>query len=494
MNQHLLTIYGLLITVSLTGCGGVTFPAQSLDEAAKSAGAMAAYATKEGGKADFFMFADSAGRIDRVGYDRTGGGKPTEFVELDSIPMSQCRHLVLILDGFGYDVVSAFYDLGHLRICHHPSRVIAPYPTLTDLAIEDALGLPPCRGMEAEYFNRKTMRVEGGSAAYMNEENEPYDRKLQYRASKIWDAIGYLYPEGVFGKEINDSMRLFDKDQTREVIAYYVSSAAVGTRYGAAGQVRCLEKVERLVNQAVWETGGKVKVTIFADHGHSYTPATRIPLEGYLAAKGWRVEDSLKKSRDVAYIRFGLETYAAFSTFTAEEAAPLAADLIAADGVELASYADSETVTVLGRGGARGRVSQKNGRFRYDAISGDPLKLKEALAKLKPDGEGFHDEDQLLAATYDAYYPDALQRLWRAHHGIVQNTPDVIISLEDRFYSGSSGFAGAVNIASTHGGLNRSNSTAFIMSSAGPLPPFMRSADIPRNMEKLTGQKFPLGK
>jgi hypothetical protein len=77
---------------------------------------------------------------------------------------------------------------------------------------------------------------------------------------------------------------------------------------------------------------------------------------------------------------------------------------------------------------------------------------------------------------------------------LVRNPADVIISLADNYYSGSPGFAKFVDIASTHGGLNRSNSTTFIMSTIGPMPPYIESHDIPRNLSKLTGTPFPMKK
>ena len=74
----------IFLLLAFAGCGGgVSFPAQSLDAAAKSAGAVAAFDTKGGGKADFFMFADGAGRINRIGYDRAGDerrGLPTQSI------------------------------------------------------------------------------------------------------------------------------------------------------------------------------------------------------------------------------------------------------------------------------------------------------------------------------------------------------------------------------------------------------------------------------
>ena len=230
-------------------------------------------------------------------------------------------------------------------------------------------------------------------------------------------------------------------------------------------------------------------MTVLSDHGHSYTPAERIPLEDHLTDRGWRLRNSLSDPKDVAYVRFGLVTYASFAT---KSPAALAADVADCEGVEITSYVDNDTVVVLGRGGSRAVVRCKDGRYAYECASRDPLHLKEILAKLKADSGGTYDADDLLAATIAHTYPAPLQRLWRAHHGLAENTPDVIASLADRFYAGAKGLASAVNIASTHGGLNNANSVTFILSTAGALPPVMRSRDVPKHMRKMLGQKWIL--
>jgi hypothetical protein len=68
----------------------------------------------------------------------------------------------------------------------------------------------------------------------------------------------------------------------------------------------------------------------------------------------------------------------------------------------------------------------------------------------------------------------------------------VLASLKDNYYSGSSSFAGAVHVASTHGSLNRKNSTTFIMSTAGELPPLLRSGEVHTAMSKLVGGPWPM--
>jgi hypothetical protein len=466
-----------------TGCQKpMNFPQESLAQPAISAGAFAAYDANHDSRADFFTYADSRGRINRIGYARDGSDKPTEIVDLDAIPATRCRHLVILLDGFCYDVVKQYYDNGGLRMCYPPSRVIAPYPTLTDLGFEDLLGYMPCLANEALYFDRATNRLVGGNSAYLEGRNEPYNRLLQYRANSLDDAFGYLYPWSIYNKEIQNAKVGFDRNESMEFIAYFVSSAGVGTAEGAEGQRRCLRVVDQFVNQVVCESRGLTKVTIATDHGHSYTPGRRIPLEFHLAGKGWHIVDSLTQPKDVVYIRFGIETYAAFYT---NQRADLASDLSAAEGVEITSYAEKDAVVVLGNGGSKAIIHRNGDRYRYETMQGDPLKISEILAKLPADAQRYYAETDVFQATCTHVYPDPLARLWRAHFGLVQNPPDVIVSLADNYYSGSASFAGFIKVASTHGGLNLRNSSSFIMSTLGPMPEVMRCSDVPSHMAEL---------
>jgi hypothetical protein len=484
-----------------SGCQKVViFPESSMDSVAKAVGAFGAYDTNGDGKADFFTFADAGGRITRIAYDADGSGKPGAPIDLDAIPFGKCRHLVIILDGFGYGPVKEYYDSGGLRYCHAPSRVLAPYPPMTDTALEDVFNYVQCPANEAEYYDRALNETVGGGAAYLAGKNMPYNRLLNYRAGMIDDALSYLWPRGIFTGEIDDLKRLFDRNKMQELLAYFVSSAGISTKFGKEGQLAALRKVDQVLSQILWETHGLVKFTVLADHGHSYTPSTRIPLEKALIAKGWRITEKLKEPNDVVYIRFGLETYAALYT---NSPAKLADDVAHVEGVELASYADGNAVVVLGKKPAgsadaaavgKAVVRTRGGRYSYEVQAGDPLQLKGILASLKPNAGGFYDANEMLAASIMSYYPAALERVWRAHNGLVEHTPDVIVSLEDRFWSGSEAFGGAVTIASTHGGLNRVNSTAFIMSMAGDLPPYMRSREVGANLKAVTGQAFPAGK
>ncbi len=473
-----------MIAFLLHGCrpAAVTFPAEPLTQTAECA----AYDTQGDKTADFFCLYDGAGRIDRVGYDRDGDGKLDEVIHLDAIGPRLSRHLVLVLDGIPQEVAREFWDSGHLRMFDPPATVIAPYPVLTDLALEDAFGYIPALGFEAKYYGLRKGKVVGGVRDYLAGRNEPFVRLIHYRANPIDDALAYLEPKPVFDKELADVKRLWDKRKSMEMIAYFVSSAGLGSRKGREGQLYALRQCERLMLQVLFETRGLVKFTLLADHGQTNVPCTAADLRKSLREKGWRFVHSIRRDRDVVLVRFGLVTCASFNT---RQPARLAEDLLASPEVELVSYAEGDAVVVRTRDGQATIRSRDGKSFQYETLHGDPLKLAGLV-------QGSVDGRWLLQATSDGKceYPDALYRLWRAHFALAENPPDVIVSLDDRYYNGSGFFSEAVKMASTHGGLNWRNSATFIMSTAGKVEGPLRSQDIPRVVSGLFGRPFPYGR
>lgn len=437
-------------------------------------------------KADFFCLINQAGRIDRIGFDHNADGEPDEIINLDAIAPEHCRHLVIVLDGFPYDVVKEFYQAGHLRMFYPPAVVIPPYPVMTDLALEDAFEYIPCEGVEAKYYDRKKGRIVGGTWDYLAGKNEPFVKIIDYRGPTFNDAFLYLYPKAMFEKEINEVKRIWDRRKGAETVVYLVSSAGLGSRMAKEGEIYALKRCEQLIYQILFETHGLVKITMFADHGQTNITCKSAKLDEYLKSKGYHLTDRLRDDNDVVLIKFGLVTSAALNT---RNPAKLADDLVENDKVKLVSYIQGSDVIVCSKDG-KARIKSTDGEtFQYKPISGDPLKLAD-IAKGKVSGR------EILRLTADGKheYPDALYRLWRAHFCLVENPPDVIASLDDHYYNGAAAFAGAVTMASTHGGLNWANSATFIMSTAGKIAGPIRSEDIPLIVGKFFKRTFPANK
>ena len=492
MKRNIIPLVIVAIALCVAGCRHrLWFPDAPMSQSNSPHGRQISYDIDGDGRADYFEFVDASGRKSGIAYDYNNDAQPDSCVGLDKLPSSRCRHLVIILDGFPYDLVKDFYDKGHLRFFHPPARVVAPFPTMTDLCVGDALGYIPSLSCEALYYDRRKKRLTSGTWDYMNARNQPWVNEVDYRGSSRVDVISYLSPWQIFKKQIAHTHSGFNRRDRHEYIAYLVASAGMGTTCGTEGMVRCLELVERLVGQIMCETRGLVKITMLADHGHTGKPFKSAELSTFLKGKGWHVTSRLRKPNDVIHIKFGLVTYAAFYTRNAPK---LAGDLAGAKGVQLAAYMVSDAVAVKSQRGSA-VIREKNGNFRYEAKDGDPLLLEEIIAKLKEEGkvdaEGYIDDSAFFDATVTHEYPDPLRRLWRTFYGMAENVPDVLVSLEDEYYSGAGGFNVIIKKASTHGSLNYTNSVTFIMSTAGPLPEAMRSDEIPAHLGKLFNRPFP---
>ena len=458
-------------------------------------GLVRAYDTNADGRPDYFTTQDGGGRVVRIAYDTNGDGKPGESIRLDDLPISACRHVIIILDGVGYETVDAFRREGGLRLFHPPVRLISTFPAMTDLALADVFRSAPAVGYEVVHFDRRTNRLAGGDADYLGMKNEAWAKELAYRAGMVWDPLAYLYPGAVFNRELAEFRKVFDRHDRMEIPVYFVATAGLATRQGSDGQRRVLDAIDRLVEELVRETRGMLKVTLLSDHGHALVRAERIDFRTYLGGKGWRAADRLDGPRDVAVIEYGLITYASFAT---RDPPALAAALLEHPGVDLVTYREGETV-VVERPGAKALIERRGSRYRYRQVQGDPLTLAPIIEKMAAeklvDADGFAEDAAWFARTLTHRYPDCVDRLWRAFNGLVENPPDVVASLKDGYCAGlASRAAWLPYVASTHGDLERKSSTAFIMSTAGPLMPpetGARHRDVPGIMKRLEGREWP---
>jgi len=486
----------MLALVLAAGCASpVRFPAAPLASEPAETGFVESYDTDGDGRADYFTTQDEAGRVVRIAYDTTGDGKPDAFVDLDAIPLSQCRHVTFILDGIGYDTVAEVWREGRLRLFYPPNRIISTFPNMTDLALADVFGTVRPDAYEVVHYDHRTDRIVGGNADYLHFKNEAWARRVAYRAGALMDPLAYLYPDVIFNAELAGFLRIFDRRDRMELFAYFVSVAGLGTRQGAEGQRKVLDRVDRLVQELVWRTRGLVKVTMLSDHGHTLARAERVNFRPLLAEKGWRVVARLERPRDVVPIEYGFVTYASFAT---RDRAGLAADLAGHPAVDLVTYDGGEAV-VVEKPGAKATVERRGRRYRYRAEKGDPLELGPIVEKMKADGvldaDLFADDAEWFKRTVVHRYPDPLNRLWRAFHGVVEQPPDVVASLKENFFATTEWrLIWIPFVASTHGDLARASSTAFIMSTAGPLlepGAAARTMDEPAIFEKLEGRPWP---
>jgi hypothetical protein len=95
------------------------------------------------------------------------------------------------------------------------------------------------------------------------------------------------------------------------------------------------------------------------------------------------------------------------------------------------------------------------------------------------DEGGFAADSAWLARTWRHDYPDAVANIYESVHAPrVRHTADVLVSLRDGHYFGSTPFSRFVRrILATHGNALRASSTAFLMSTHRALPQYVRSTE-----------------
>jgi hypothetical protein len=337
----------------------------------------------------------------------------------------------------------------------------------------------PCRAYQAQHFDREKNRVVSGNDDYLSAANSPWVERMDYRCSFWWDVLVYLNPRIVFEHEVNGILKTFRGIPNGEGCAYSVGTAGLGTRRGREAILEYLRTVDRMCEQIIHKRRGRVKITLTADHGHNLVENRRVKFDDVLRAGGYRPATSLREDRDVVTISYGLVTYA--ELYTADPAG-VAICLLGHEDVEFACYPEGNAVVIVDRDG-RARITQGASGFVYDAREGDPLELAPIIDQLQRAGHvtstGEVDDMALFAATVEHRYPDPLARLWRAFHGVVISPPDLIVNLRDGACHGSGFFHFMIRkVGSTHGSLNRMNSTTFAMTMLGELPAAMRTRDL----------------
>ena len=72
-----------------------------------------------------------------------------------------------------------------------------------------------------------------------------------------------------------------------------------------------LTEFENALSEIYFKSRGDLGVIVFSDHGNTETPSRAVPLESFLAQRGWNIRESVKGPRDVAIPFYGLVAFAA---------------------------------------------------------------------------------------------------------------------------------------------------------------------------------------
>jgi hypothetical protein len=454
----------------MTGCFApgqrLAFPAGpiSVDDGVR------AYDVDGNGRIDYRIAPGESGRLDLLEYDDDEDGIADRVYRLSDYAPDSVPHLIVLFDSIPFAPAVARSQEQGWTWFDPPVKVIPPFPTMSPVIFSCLLGAPPQAGAINQYYDRAAGRRVNRIFERATGDSNPWERRLHYRLKYWQNGLAFLNPRPWFAAELALAKPAFDASPDRVTIVYFASTACMISTYGEQGLAECLDGLERLCMQVLYERRGAVKISVVADHGHTLCPGTRIDVPGMLRSAGFRPTDRLREDTDVVVEQDGLVNYAGVHTIRPAE---VARALAARDEIELAMYLHGERVIVRSAKGAAA-VERRGGLYRYLPIDYDVLDLDPVVQSLhaagKADAEGWASHEDWFNATMDHRWPDAPSRVWGAFHGIVVNTPDVMMVTRRGYYTGLPSMDRFVDMASTHGGLDQDDSATVLLTMTGRGP------------------------
>lgn len=408
---------------------------------------------------------------DTLSYDDDEDGTYDRVYHLGEYDSDQVPHLLLLIDSLPYRFVTERYEAGQWNWFCPPQLVIPPFPSLSEVTFSAIMGAPPMGGAIERYYDKRDNEIHNLYTARAFGYKHPWQRRVDGQL-KNYREVGYSYlnPRPWYLAELERAKQTLDASPNRFTSVYIVSSSAMVSRYGRVGLDECLDRVEQLCLQLLYERHGALKITIVSDHGHNLAVSPNFPVAEILGAAGFRVAESIEDpDRDVVPEIDGLVTY--FGVHTKRPRA-VAEAMLPRPEIQLAMYMEGDSVVVRSRQGAA-RIERRDGRFRYtpDAANGDVLAFGDLAGR-------WLTGEEWMEATAHGDWPDAPRRVWEAFHSLVINPADVMFTLHDGHCAGSPSMEKWIDMQSTHGGLNRVNSDAVVLSMVRALPQPVRSRDV----------------
>ncbi len=405
---------------------------------------------------------------------------------------SPARHIIICVDGVGISTINKMRADGRFKLFRPPSHMISTFPSLTNSAMSEILepaGANMTAGYEDTFFDIGANKMRGGVIDRLRGDRfirDTFRELFDYHPSAIKSGLGYAAPPvSTYLESLSDIVRLRQKARKSTEPVFFAYSGATDSLAHLGGEklLRSFlkqldESVEDLTRDS--KVPVTVTVTIFSDHGNHFRKYRRVKLKEPLRRSGFRIDKKIKDQKSIVFPQYGLVGAAVLFTNEANERR-LASVVAPLEGVDFAAYEKEGIVYVLNRDG-EATIERNGEQYRYRAAKGDPLGLLSVAQQIASDqtngSEGFADDSEWFAATEDGVRPDALRRIFEGVTQGVKNRANVIVNLEDGYYTGSSMLDVFAFLQATHGNIGQEQSYGFVMSTSRELPPYIRAEDL----------------
>jgi hypothetical protein len=376
------------------------------------------------------------------------------------------RRLLLCLDGVPHKLIEAAKGRGLFDSFGPATRLLSPFPTMTNVALSAMLGASPPAGYESLYFDRKAGELRGGIGKYIGRRTpdkipSSYMDDLDYQEPLPFEFLIYVAPERVWRTDMQRFRERFRAaPQNRDYFAFLKATDGLLHAQGPERLSVALESLDKILREIKNYCGEETEIVMFSDHGMNLEENRRVPLQSTLQRRGFQV----------VIPAFGLCSYVAVYCRDDQKIPELAQAIAEVTGIDFAVYKDgNEVVLASDRGQARIEYQPESESYRYLRVSGDPLELGGFY-------DGFATDKDWFEKTAGHRYPDAVANIYKSvFTSRVKHTADILVSVKDGYYYGWSPFGRFVRLLATHGNALQSSSNAFLMSTHRELPTYVRA-------------------
>ncbi len=394
------------------------------------------------------------------------------------------RHVIICVDGVGHSTISKMRAKGQFKMFQPPSRMISTFPSLTNAALSTILepaGAKISGGYEDTYFDTEANRMRGGlldrfrSGRFVR---GTFRELFDYHPSALKSGLGYAAPPvSTYIESLSDLIRLRQKARDNRGAVFFAYTGATDSLAHLGGETLLrsfLDELDDTVEDIVRDSKTPVAVTLFSDHGNHFRKYRRVALKEPLRRAGFKLGKKIKDDRSVVLPQFGLVGSAVLFTREKNEER-MAVALATLEGIDFVTYERNGIVHVINRRG-EATIERRGDEYRYSVMKGDPLDLL-SLTNDQQNG-GFIKDEDWFALTRAGTRPDVVRRVYEGATQGVSNRANVIVNLEDGYYTGSALLDTFTLLQATHGNIGQEQSYGFVMSTTSELPPYIRAADL----------------
>jgi hypothetical protein len=396
---------------------------------------------------------------------------------VSSSPQTRPRRLLLCLDGVPHKLIVDAKQRGLFDRFGPPTRLLSPFPTMTNVALSAMFDASPPAGYESLYFDKRAGELRGGIRKYLGRRTpdkipSSYMDHLDYQEPLPFEFLIYVAPEKVWRADMRRFREQFRAaSQNRDYFAFLKATDGLLHAQGPSRLNVALESLDKILTEIHDYCGNETEIVMFSDHGMNLEENRRVDLTLDLQRRGYQVGPRVangNKKRALSIPAFGLCSYAAVYCGDEDYVPETARAIVETRGVDFVVYRDGLEVVVEGSRGSA-RIQKQDDSYRYVNTNDDPLQLGTT-------DHGFLNESTWFEKTNAHRYPDVVVNLYKSlFTSRVKHTADILISLQDGYYYGWSPFGRFIRLAATHGNALQSSSNAFLMSTHRNIPECVRA-------------------